>query len=471
MAELKVEKPNSFTFIKARPDQISTGKFEPHELIKLPHGYTIRVDERTISPAKDGHLKIKLRLTVVPQVGPRKGEKITWTEGYISRNDWSGFTAPKIQAVNMGARAPVPIANGKVLDIAYKSQRDNSNNPDGSCNVTSAAMTLTYYGIRGSGQGQLEDELYEWLEANWLSRHDPNHLKQAIEHFGCQDNFTTTATIADIKKSIDNGNPVIVHGYFTTFGHIIVLIGYNDKGFVCHDPYGEWTPNGYDRNDSSNQAKGEAIVYSYKLIERTCLPDGGCWAHVITRPGAKANYSDLSNSTAAVVPPSGSPRYFKPQEFRSNSIAAKFIGHFEGLKLKQYPCQAGVSTIGIGTTRWHDGGPIPIGATITEEQAISFFKRDAAEFMIDIQRLVDVPLTARQVAVVLSFVYNNGSGAFAESTLLKVINGDGTFEEVREQLRRWIKADGVPSDGLRRRRNAEAMLWQGRDDWEKAGFD
>jgi GH24 family phage-related lysozyme (muramidase)/uncharacterized protein YvpB len=403
-------------------------------------------------------------------------------ELFIWPGHWDGaaaalaesLDAARSKAISMSVKAPLSVANGVVLNIAYKSQIDNANNPTGSCNVTSSAMCLEYWGIKAKGSGQLEDELYEWLQSEGLSRHDPNHLKLAIEAYGARDDFSTRATIAEIKQAIDNGAPVIVHGYFTTFGHIIVLIGYNDKGFICHDPYGEWTSGGYDRNDDGNPKKGEAIVYSYGLIERTCFPDGGCWAHFVTRPGVQksstpppsVNPSASTNSTTA-----GTPRHFKPQEFRPNSIAAKIIGFFEGLKLDAYLDMIGVPTIGIGTTRWHDGGPIPMDARITEEQAIAFFKRDAAEFMADIQTAVNVPLTARQIAAILSWAYNNGTGDFFDSTLLKVINANGSDEEIRTQLRRWVNADGKPSDGLRRRRNAEAMLWEGRDDWDKAGYD
>jgi lysozyme len=172
-------------------------------------------------------------------------------------------------------------------------------------------------------------------------------------------------------------------------------------------------------------------------------------------------------STSAPV----SPRKFKPQEFRANSIAAKFIAHFEGLELKRYTCSAGVPTIGLGSTRWHDGGPIPVGATVTKEEAIELFRRDAKEFMTEIQRLVDVPLTARQIAAVLSFCYNCGWQGFEESSVLKSINANAPIEEIRANFRKWAKAGGQVLPGLLRRRNAEAMLWENRDDWDKAGFD
>jgi GH24 family phage-related lysozyme (muramidase)/uncharacterized protein YvpB len=400
-------------------------------------------------------------------------------ELFIWPGHWDGaaaalaasLEAARTQAIVMSAKASKPILNGCILDIGYKSQTDNRNNPTGSCNVTSSAMCLTYWGIKGSGQGQFEDELYEWMENEGLSRHEPNHLKIMIEHFGCRDHFTTRASIAEIKKALDSGVPVIVHGYFTTFGHIIVIIGYNDKGFICHDPYGEWTSVRYDLNDSSNPNKGKAILYSYGLIERTCLPDGGCWAHFVTRPGFTPPKSNQTAPTSKATTSAGSPRRFKPQEFRSNSIFVKFVTHFEGLELEQYYCSAGVSTIGIGTTRWFDGGPIPQGAKITREQAIELFNRDTKEFVAAVRQGVDVPLTARQIAALISFAYNNGVGAFLDSTLLKVINRNGTNAEVREQFRRWVKAGDNVIDGLIRRRNAEAMLWEGRDDWETAGYD
>lgn len=454
--------PIQNTLLKLRP--IDSKQLGANEI--RPRKAGDRLGVVAVRKAENNHWQVRLAGDLT--IGNTKTR-----ECYIWPEHWDGAAKALLATIDAGRQQAIKLNPGVVarspdgtvkIPVAYKSQMDNSNNPTGSCNVTSAAMCLEYYGIKSPDDRQLEDVLYEWLQANGLSRHDSNHLKQAIEHFGCRDDFTTRASISEIKTAIYNGKPVIVHGYFTSFGHIVVLVGYNATGFIVHDPYGEWHSWGYDRNDAANQRKGEAIVYSYGLIERTCLPDGGCWAHFITRPGG--NPGNLRDSTKT-----GGPRYYKPQEFRPNSIAARFIGHFEGLKLRQYYCQSDKSTIGIGTTRWHDGGPIPVGATITEDEAIAFFRRDAAQFMAEIQRLVDVPLTARQIAVCLSFVYNVGVQAFADSTLLKVINSDGSIEEIRTQLRRWINANGKPSDGLKRRRNAEAMLWQGRDDWESAGFD
>ena len=358
-----------------------------------------------------------------------------------------------------------------ILNVLYASQTDNANNPGGSCNVTSMSMALRFFSIKQRRSGiQFEDELYEYMESNGLSRHSPQDLKVLVEEYGLTDRFVSNASKQEIKDWVASGRPVVVHGYFTSFGHIAVIVGFNEKGWILHDPWGEY-PYGGLKNDSTNPEKGKYIVYSYGLMGNCCWSDGGCWAHFLDRPGFKSQPTTIQSMQTVVNPASTTPRHYKPQEFRPNSIAAKFIGHFEGLELKQYYCSAGVSTIGLGTTRWTDGGPIPVGATITKEQAIELFKRDAAEFMAEIRRIVDVPLTARQIAAVLSFCYNCGWQGFEESSLAKSINDGADFETIRTNFRKWAKADGRILEGLLRRRNAEAMLWEGRDDWESAGYD
>jgi uncharacterized protein YvpB len=169
------------------------------------------------------------------------------------------------------------------LKVPYRSQRDNYYNPNGSCNVTSIAMCLLYHGITGDGNGQLEDELYEAMDRQGLSRHNPYHLKSIAEQYGVKDEFVSNAQIEQIKLAIDEGIPVVAHGYLTSFGHIIVIVGYNDNGFIVHDPYGEWYDWGYDLNNASNQRKGQGLTYSYGLFRRLFMHDGGAWCHFISK--------------------------------------------------------------------------------------------------------------------------------------------------------------------------------------------
>lgn len=167
----------------------------------------------------------------------------------------------------------------KILSVRHFSQLDNVYHPEGTCNLTSAAMCLDYHGIRPKNSArQLEDELFEYVYDHKLSRHSAEDIAKVIRAFGCQDNFTWRGSIDSIKESIDNGNPVIIHGMFTRSGHIIVGRGYDATGLIVNDPYGEWFPKGYNTSVS-----GAGLHYSYGLIQTTCAYDGEFWVHHVSR--------------------------------------------------------------------------------------------------------------------------------------------------------------------------------------------
>ncbi len=168
-------------------------------------------------------------------------------------------------------------------NFPYFSQLDNEQNPTGSCNVTSVAMVLKYLGAKRNPRyknlfGQFEDELYAYMLDRGLSRHSPADLAFVVKEYGCFDEFRSDATLKQVKDWLDDGNPVIIHGYFTAFGHIMPVKGYDDYGLIVNDPYGEWFSDGY-RTDLS----GEGLHYSYDLIERVCIPDGSFWVHFCAR--------------------------------------------------------------------------------------------------------------------------------------------------------------------------------------------
>ncbi|MEB3293382.1 MAG: C39 family peptidase, partial [Synechococcales bacterium] len=102
--------------------------------------------------------------------------------------------------------------------------------------------------------------------------------------YGMRDNFVSDGHLEMAKEWLADGNPAVIHGYFTDFGHIVVLAGYDEYGFLCHDPFGEWYSWGYDRNDAyAMDYKGEYIHYSYGLLKRLCMPDGKLWIHLISK--------------------------------------------------------------------------------------------------------------------------------------------------------------------------------------------
>jgi uncharacterized protein YvpB len=168
------------------------------------------------------------------------------------------------------------------LEVPYRNQVNNLLNPTGSCNVTSLAMCLMFLGVqprRPQLYEQFEDELYNYAELNGYSRHHGEDLALIAGDYGVHDEFTKHATLEQVKAHLAGDKPCIFHGYFTSFGHIVVVVGYDENGFIVHDPYGEWHSWGYDRNDEVNFTKGKFLHYSYDLIAETCMTGGEFWVH------------------------------------------------------------------------------------------------------------------------------------------------------------------------------------------------
>lgn len=200
-------------------------------------------------------------------------------ESFLDSKIWYAFNG-HIELYSGSDRiSPKPKSDTVKLSVPYKSQLDNYYNPTGACNVTAMAMCLEYLQIpRKSNYGQYEDELYEYTINRGLSRHDPYDLAQIVRDYGARDRFTESATIEEAKNWVADEKPAVAHGFFTSYGHIVVFVGYDESGFIVHDPYGEWFPGGY-RTDLS----GKYVHYSYNLIRKVCIPDGNFWVHFISK--------------------------------------------------------------------------------------------------------------------------------------------------------------------------------------------
>jgi lysozyme len=131
------------------------------------------------------------------------------------------------------------------------------------------------------------------------------------------------------------------------------------------------------------------------------------------------------------------------------------IKKFEGLELNAYKCAAGVWTIGYGHTK-----DVVEGDVWTEADADDALKHELIEFEGYINDLVECSLTQNQFDALVSWVYNLGPANLKASTLLKRLNAND-YEDVPSQLKRWNKAGGKVLEGLIRRREAEALLFQG----------
>ena len=133
------------------------------------------------------------------------------------------------------------------------------------------------------------------------------------------------------------------------------------------------------------------------------------------------------------------------------------IKKFEGLELEAYKCAAGVWTIGYGHTK-----DVQEGDVWSESHADHMLEVELEEFEGYINDNVTVALSQNQFDALVSWVYNLGPANLKASTMLKVLNS-GDYEGVPAQIKRWNKAGGKVLEGLIRRREAEALLFVGRD--------
>jgi len=133
------------------------------------------------------------------------------------------------------------------------------------------------------------------------------------------------------------------------------------------------------------------------------------------------------------------------------------IKKFEGCELEAYKCPAGVWTIGFGFTKGVKEGDV--WSQAHAEEMLDIELEEYEEYVSD---LVDVPLNVNQFSSLVAWCYNLGPTNLVQSTLLSKLNA-GLYEDVPHEIKRWNKANGEVLEGLVRRREAEALLFEGKD--------
>ena len=133
------------------------------------------------------------------------------------------------------------------------------------------------------------------------------------------------------------------------------------------------------------------------------------------------------------------------------------IKKFEGCKLEAYYDAVNVLTIAYGRTK-----NVQASDTCTQEQADAWLEEELHEYGGYVNDAVTVDLEQNQFDALVSWTYNLGPSNLNRSTMLKVLN-KGHYEEVPAQICRWNKAGGKVLEGLTRRRNAESLLFEGKE--------
>ncbi|ERT05411.1 peptidase C39 like family protein [Lyngbya aestuarii BL J] len=240
------------TVLKKRP--IDASRLAASERATLPLGRVYGVRSYAIA---DNHIRVALT-EELPDFGN------------------TGYVFPDFVKFQRGGKIFDPLPDQIELNVPYFSQRDNPRYSWSTCNVTSIAMVLYYYGLRSQYGGQLEDELLQWCfnYAGVGSQTEHNVLTALIRAYGYKSSFSTTRRWSEIKEELINRRPVVIGADLTPAGHVLTIIGYNKKGYIVNDPWGD-AYTGY------NNTEGRRLLYSYGYFNQVAGPDGNVWAHFI----------------------------------------------------------------------------------------------------------------------------------------------------------------------------------------------
>lgn len=165
-------------------------------------------------------------------------------------------------------------------DMPYFNQGNNVYRPGATCGMTSAAMLMGYW-TPSNRRIITPDEIYLRYGTHRKGQ-TPEGLADIYSDYGYKSVSVRNGTEQKLKSILDKGYPVVFHGYFTN-GHIIVIRGYNDRGYIVNDPAGNWLrcyKCGYGRDRD-----GEKQVYTYsEMNERVMSYPGDLWySYIVPR--------------------------------------------------------------------------------------------------------------------------------------------------------------------------------------------
>ena len=146
-----------------------------------------------------------------------------------------------------------------------------------------------------------------------------------------------------------------------------------------------------------------------------------------------------------------------------------YLESLESLSLQPYDDQTGKAI-----SSWVRGATIGYGHLIaksdwtlykdgmTREQADHLLSADLAPFEQTVNTVITAPLTQQQFDALVIFAFNIGSGAFAKSSVVKLVNDPAaktSYRNLEAAWMAWTKSQGRQMAGLVKRRNAEWNLY------------
>lgn len=162
--------------------------------------------------------------------------------------------------------------------VPYYNQYENYAYPGSTCNLTSVAMMLDYFGITKPG---INTGRWRRTPDYLISRfggpiYDASGLAWAFNTIAKEKGsnvrmYTKFGTVADMRAELAKGRPIIVQGWYTRSGHVLVVISFDGTYYTCNDPAGTW--NEYKYGGYINRM-GKYVKYHRSNFEKASIDDG-----------------------------------------------------------------------------------------------------------------------------------------------------------------------------------------------------
>lgn len=207
-------------------------------------------------------------------------EEGSWlrVSGYAQPSDWTRYE----EAVWVHTSL---LREVKPREIPYFCQLKNSYQPNSTCGNTSLAMGLSAV----LGRTITPDYLYSY-NMNRFGYNLANsrfRFAEVARALGASSSRAAVLSESEMKAELDQGRLLVMQGYFTnSYGHIVLIVGYNSSGFVVNDPYGRWAGgrvgSGYSLCTGSS-GPGKGVIYSYADMRSQSLLNPNFSVGVIAR--------------------------------------------------------------------------------------------------------------------------------------------------------------------------------------------
>ena len=165
--------------------------------------------------------------------------------------------------------------------IPYYNQYYNENKGWATCQNTSVAMVLSHF------ENSIHpDKIYKDWGKDYAQ--SPSGLNAVYSSYAIRSSIITytNASPEELKAALSSGYIAIVHGYFTGYGHVLVVRGYENGRYYVNDPAGKWAECFKCGYNSTNDLNG-VTSYSESAFDAAVFTSDGYnylpgWIHLIS---------------------------------------------------------------------------------------------------------------------------------------------------------------------------------------------